>query len=226
MRWIVAGLLLSWAGGLSAQDGDPATIARSLFERGLSLAEEERFEEAAEVFERSFEVVPRASTALNWAIVLRRLERPREALRALDEFREHATEADRRDAENLRAQLRTQLVALTLSVRPARARIEVDGREEPGEGSERFLVLDPGSHLIRAFADGYLPGTLELALRAGQELREHLHLELAPRESSRRRLRRGLGFGAAAVVVLTVTIVAIALARRDSGDGLCAIDCD
>ena len=64
---------------------DPAIEARALFEKGLVEAEQGKPAEALTLFRESLAITPRASTALNMAIVLVRMDRLREALIALDE---------------------------------------------------------------------------------------------------------------------------------------------
>ncbi len=220
-----------------AQD-DPsvraAEQARALFERGLTLANDGRDAEAAETFERSYGLVPRASTALNWAIVLQRLGKGRSALRALDAFdaqREGASERDVADAAALRARVARLLATLTLRVAPEAARVEIDGREEAAEGVERILALDPGPHVIRVEADGHVPRRLELTVAAGEELSERVeleaiapeqvataHAELSPRELRVRRVRRGVAVAAAVAAIAIVAIVVFAT-RPDGAKG-------
>lgn len=206
-----------------------ATHARALFERGLQLTAEGRHAEAAESFERSYGHYPRASTALNWAIVLHRLGRSREALRALDGVdanRDDAAEDDLRDAEALRERLRGLLATLRLRVEPEDARVEIDGRIDRATGAERLVVLDPGRRVLRVEADGFIPQRLELRVAAGEELSRQLTLdpieaarvaasaptELRLDEAPPRRLRRAIGVSV--VVVAVAVLVGVLVANR------------
>ncbi|MCB9599879.1 MAG: PEGA domain-containing protein [Sandaracinus sp.] len=217
----------------SRTDSD-ATRARALFERGLALAQEGRDAEAAEAFEASYAGVPRASTALNWAIVLHRLGRGRDALRALDAFeaeRAHATETDVADAEALRQRLRALLATLTLRVEPADARVEIDGRPEPGVGAERLVPLDPGPHVVRVEAPGHLPRRATWTVAAGEALAQSITLHPVAPESvaaterpvesldPRRPLRRGLAIAGVLVVVAAIVGVVFAATRPASPNG-------
>jgi len=203
-------------------DDEPApevTQARALFDEGLALSGEGRLTEAAALFERSYALVPRASTSLNWAIVLERLGRPREALRSLDAFetqRASASDADRADADAMRERLGALLATLTLHVAPPEARVEVDGRPEPGEGPTRILALDPGEHVLRIAVEGHAAERRELLVSAGEELAEHVTLSevelvVDPPTEPRTGLYVGIAIAGAAVLGIVVTILAIAL---------------
>jgi hypothetical protein len=243
-RWLPFVVLFWLAAPSSAQPAErtpadseresDATRARALFERGLALAGEGRDAEAAEAFEASYAGVPRASTALNWAIVLHRLGRGRDALRALDAFeaeRAHATETDVADAEALRQRLRALLATLTLRVEPADARVEIDGRPEPGVGAERLVPLDPGPHVVRVEAPGHLPRRATWTVAAGEALAQSITLHPVAPESvaaterpvesldPRRPLRRGLAIAGVLVVVAAIVGVVFAATRPASPNG-------
>lgn len=156
--------------------------ARVLFEQGVSLAADERHAEALELFRASFELLPRASTAINVAIELHRLGRGREAiatLHGLDAL--EPTETDQRDAELLRERIMPQLATLVLHVEPRDADVRVDGARVPGEGSPRTLLLDPGRHHLSVEAPAHAPMRRELRMMAGTSGHERVQLEaLAP----------------------------------------------
>lgn len=191
--------------------------ARALFERGLAAAEAGAHADALIHFERSFELVPRASTAFNVAVQHARLGRPTAALRALDSLHELSpSEADVRDAEALRGRLRASLATLVLRVDPASATVSVDGAVVPGVGAERTLVLDPGARRIEVRADDHAPSRRAITLLAGATAEERFDLvpsvslearEPAPEvEPQSRRARR------VAIALTVVGVVAGAVA--------------
>lgn len=156
--------------------------ARALFERGLAAAEAGAHADALIHFERSFELVPRASTAFNVAVQHARLGRPTAALRALDSLHELSpSEADVRDAEALRGRLRASLATLVVRVAPPSATVVVDGAVVPGVGSERTLVLDPGARRVEVRADDHEASRRSITLLAGATAEERF--DLVPRVS-------------------------------------------
>lgn len=163
----------------SAQPERVAEQARALFERGIALAAAGEDAEAADAFEASLALVPRASTALNLAIVRERLGRPAAALRALDRLAglPEVAEADRRDARALRARLADQLGALRLRGLPEGAVVQVDGETQPGEGGERYLVVATGAHRVRVDAPGHVGREWRVAVTSGEEARLQVALE-------------------------------------------------
>lgn len=240
MTRLALALAFACLGG-SASAQDDATQARALFERGLALAEVGRDAEAATTFEASFALVPRPSTALNWAIVLDRTGRGRDALRALDAFeaaRAEASAEDVADAEALRSRLRGLLATLTLRL-DADASVEVDGRLEPGTGEVRRLALDPGPHIVRVEAPGRVPRRLSITVSAGEERSERVVLQdvapgsVAPEavppsdsptesmaaERDRRPLRRGLAVAGVVAAIAIVVGVVFASTRPEGASG-------
>lgn len=249
MRVCVAALALVSAtfGAIPTGSAQPTaqTRARALFERGLILAEEGRRAEAAEAFRASLEIVPRASTALNLAIVLEELGRSREALLALDTVGAEgsgATDQDRQDAERLRGTLGGQLATLTLTVDPPHASLEIDGRADGSAGPTRIVVMDPGPHVLRVVAEGFAPVELNISAVAGAEPMDIVRLTpvaepptaaetaaeamesdaadaeplAADPDEHRVRRRRWLGGISAAVVAVAAVVLAVTLSSGAS----------
>lgn len=162
-------LALSLSSIVHAQDRDRA---RALFEQGVALSSQERWAEALEAFEQSRAIVERPSTVFNIATALQRLGRAREAIAAAEVYLTLAH--PRRDAEQIAGArmlidvLRSTLATVELRVVPAEAEIEIDGRTEPGEGTERSLTLDPGEHHIVVSAPGYAPHREDVDLRSSE----------------------------------------------------------
>jgi len=192
--------------------GETEAQARALFERGLAAAEAGAHADALIHFERSFELVPRASTAFNVAVQHARLGRPTAALRALDSLHELSpSEADGRDADALRVRLRASLATLVLRVAPPSATVSVDGAVVPGVGAERTLVLDPGARRIEVRADDHEASRRSITLLAGATAEERFDLvprvsldarALAPDAEPRSRRARRVAIALSVVVVV------------------------
>lgn len=178
----------------SAEPEDPAVAeARALFERGAELADEQRYAEAAEAFERSFALVERASTLFNLALCHYALGRHVEAIAVLERYLdlpragpdepddpggaapEGLDEASRADAVRMLAHARRSVGTLALSVVPADARVSVDGRAVEG-GANRSLEVNPGTHVVRAEAPHHDPVLLEVSVARGARVRRAVQL--------------------------------------------------
>jgi len=156
-------MLLLAAGSVAAQDaeGDPQTEeARALFAEGVDLADQERFEEAAERFHRAYQLRPAAPIALNLGNALiesGRLVEGTEMLRqvtrdtdASEELRERAEWS----IEN--AELRIGSIVVHLTGPLDDVVVEVAGSP-----------LAPGSYGVPVSAD---PGPNEVSARRGPEI--------------------------------------------------------
>ncbi len=150
----LGGAVLSGPRAASAQPVTASATerARGLFQRGVALADQDRWAEALAVFQQSLELVPRASTRFNLARVLLRLGRLREAIEAFDAYRAEAhgpSEAERlTEAERLRSEAVAALATLRLTGLPDASEVSVDGAVVPGRGSPRVLRIDPGGHRV------------------------------------------------------------------------------
>ena len=167
-----------------AQEDARAREARGLFERGISLSDEERWSEALEYFRRSRALLERASSAFNMAVALFRLGRYQEAVQAFDDYL-GLTSADEDGARYQEAQrylrdMRANLGRLVLTVVPPEASVYVDGVPASGEGGHRELHLDPGSRNITISLDGYRARRLNLPVLEGQVHERSIVLEALP----------------------------------------------
>ncbi len=173
------------AGPACAQDATPpedpaAAEARALFDRGRALAEERRFSEAVESFERSLELVERPSTVFNLALCHYALERYVEAVAALERFERVADpDADAEsgpDARRTLAHARAAIARLVVEVEPADAAVTLDGAPIEG-GATRERALNPGPHVLRVEAPHHATALLELDAARGEALRRAIALE-------------------------------------------------
>ncbi len=154
--------------------------ARTYFDRGLALVDDEKFEEAAVQFEHAYALKPHASVLYNVAKAHAAARNCALAARAFERYLETAGDiSPERRREVLSALARTSACLATLDIvtTPEHAEVRLDGRPiRPGEQQ-----LDPGRHLVAISAVGHAPLEQEVSLSAGQKLRLALSLEaLAP----------------------------------------------
>lgn len=78
-------------------------------------------------------------------------------------------------------------VRLFVVARPAGATLSVDPIAGGGEGpverevpAGHLFLVPPGRHVLRGVAEGYLPGSREVTVEPGQEVRVELELEAEP----------------------------------------------
>jgi hypothetical protein len=160
-----------------AQDRE---AARRLFERGLSLAQSQRWAPALSAFRRSAELVPRASTSYNIANALYRLDRPAEGLVELDRYAalpevQASPRALQREAA-LRALLNETVAEVRFAITPLDATLFIDGRVSSLTGFERLVRLNPGTHSLRVIREGYASAIRELRVKRGS--REYYSIAL------------------------------------------------
>ncbi len=193
-----------------AQDEQTQAQARKLFAEGLALAKASRWGWALSAFQRSRDLVPRASTSYNIANALYRLDRPLEALSELDDYdrmpevRSDPAAIER--GETLRALVLDIVAEVKLTVVPGNAIVYIDNRPSPLQGNFRTVLVDPGEHALRVASDGYEPYRRELELKQGA--RKDLLVELR---------KSPFSAAAAAPAKLDITPSAIAISTADTG---------
>jgi hypothetical protein len=135
--------------------GDDQAEARALFERGKQAMSAGRFAEAREQFQRSLELVPKASAAFNLAVALRGMGRPKQSHELLErmlrgEFGE--LPADRREeVALLAAEARRDIATLTVVARGADSiELRLDGVRAGTLVPDRPLTLEvnPGERVL------------------------------------------------------------------------------
>ncbi len=188
---VVAGVAVGEVAEAQVPDEAAAREARTLFEQGNTLAEQQRWSEALEAFRRSLAIVARPSTRINIAMSLLRVGRAREALASFDEFLRTADpgrDAERiTTAQRLRREAQEALATLVIEGVAEGTEVLVDGAHESGVGGggRREVQLDPGTRRI------------ELRGRNGASERFEVHLARASQVTHRAQ-------GTAAVVVPAV----------------------
>lgn len=182
--------------------------ARDAFERGISALEAQRYVDALSAFEESYRLRPSPVALYNVAVAQRGLGRIREAIATFERYLEAPERGiDRARLASIRAELnalRAQIVNLRLTLAPATATVQVDGR--PATVGADGLTLDPGRHIIEVSADGHRPSRREVDLRPGSTVVLDVTLE-------------SLGFGRL-VIAPSVETALVRVDGREWGSGV------
>ena len=151
--------------------GSDERRAQALFEEGVGFADQQRWAEAHDAFQRSLAITPRPSTRFNLAQALLRMGRYRAAVAALEAHLNAAEPDDNAprvaQSRTLLAEARARLVTVALSNIPAGAEVLVDGAAEAGEGPTRVLLLDPGLRRFEVRTSDGRSERFELTLASG-----------------------------------------------------------
>lgn len=165
--------------GASADD-DPKARARQLFESGMALARENRWEAALASFLRSRQLYATKGNTQNAAVALSRVGRHDEAYDTfaalLKEFPD-LDETDRRQVEAELAKLVKLVGAIEISSTDAGASVTVDGRARgtiPLVGSLRVAA---GTHLVRVFKSGFSAFSAQVDVAGGETVVQRVRLE-------------------------------------------------
>lgn len=142
-----------------------------------------RWQEAATAFATSMQIRATASAALNLGISLQHLGRLVEARLRFQQFQEMASDTLRREhgdhVQELLLQIARDLARVRIiELTPTLAAVSIDGRRvQPNEAGE--VVVDPGTHLVRAEATGFVPfeERVELSPGSTRELRIVMRLD-------------------------------------------------
>jgi tetratricopeptide (TPR) repeat protein len=145
--------------------------ARGLFDQGVAFADQQRWAEALDAFQRSLALTPRPSTRFNVAQALLRVGRYRDAVAAF-EAHQNAPDADTdaarlADSRRMLAEARGRVVSVTLTEVPDGAEVLVDGAVEAGTGATRTLTLDPGLRRFEVRTSDARSERFELTLSTG-----------------------------------------------------------
>jgi hypothetical protein len=166
-----------------APEGTPSEDerARALFSAGIAKIRDENWREAESDFRRSYELVPRASTLYNLALVVFKQGRLTESLALASELIRTADPArdakHRQNAATLIARIEQQMSVVEVTVAPADAAITVDGHPAEGVGARRRLIIEPGRHRLKCARAGYTAESMEMALSSGKERMIDVKLE-------------------------------------------------
>ena len=216
--WLVVPVLLIPSVPGYAQSDENS--AQEWFQRGVSLSRAAQWSEARAAYERSLALEPRVSTYYNLATASLKLQLGRATLLALDEF-EHLADP-RLHAEFLAegARMRAEAFDLTgtviLTAAPADATVEVDEEAQRWPvGPEHPITLDPGHHMLKLDAPGYIARSIEVDVERSATTRLSAELSrqrsLAPTPAKDQASNDVWLWGGAAAVVgaaaLTIALV-------------------
>ena len=166
-----------------APEGTPSEEerARALFSAGIAKIRDENWREAESDLRRSYELVQRASTLYNLALVVFKQGRLTESLALASELIRMADPArdakHRQNAATLIERIEQQLSVVEVTVAPADAAITVDGLPAEGVGARRRLIIEPGRHRLGFSRAGYTAESMEMALSSGKERMIDVKLE-------------------------------------------------
>jgi hypothetical protein len=154
----------------NAQSAGDANEARSLFERGVALIDQQQFAAAIELLEQSQRLRPSPSVTYNLGLALRGVGRLQESIAAFERYlAQPSRSATAEEVAQVRAianTLRASLAQLELQVEPAGALVRIDSA--PARAVTGPIVLDPGTHAIEVTAQHHVGErrTVSLAARA------------------------------------------------------------
>jgi hypothetical protein len=189
---------LSGAGAARAEEANPKAApgaprataastkaeARQRFDQGIRLFEKGENAAALAEFKRAYDLIPNVLVLYNIGLVYAAMDRPVDAVDALDKVLDEAAglaPAQAQKARQVRADQAAR-IADVMVVTDKPAVIEVDGVEVGRTPLERPLRFASGAHMLSALAPGCLPARREITL-AGRTM-QTLTLALLPTESS------------------------------------------
>ena len=153
-------------------------------DNGLKLYSEGHYDAASAEFEAAYRVRPNASPLINMALCYKKQGRYGKAIKVLEraqrDHRDSMTPQHRAAVDREIKDIRALLAYLTVTVVPAdvaAARLLVDGQTVDDDWHDKPLALAPGSHIVRAEAEGYKAAQAVVRLVSGND-NEALHLEL------------------------------------------------
>lgn len=170
---VLAFLLVLVPAVASAQTASETAAARDLFRQGLAAIEESRWDDAADAFRRSYELVPRASTLVNLATAQVELGQLVEARESYRTFLANPGRAGRLVED-------TRLALEELEPRIAHVRLRIEGLEDgevvrlDGEEISRAaaaarLPMNPGRRTVEVLRGGEVAGRASFTLDEGEE---------------------------------------------------------
>jgi hypothetical protein len=151
---VVSASVLSPRAVAAPNEGEP-NDAQALFEQGKDAMSVGRFAEAERLFQRSLELVPKASAAFNLAVARRGMGKPKEAHDTLLDLlagRYGPLPEDRRaQTQELARETQRDVATLVVSMKGAPvAEVRVDGARigDVQGGAELRTPINPGEHLV------------------------------------------------------------------------------
>lgn len=154
--------------------------ARTLFEQGIAFVDAGRWLEALAAFRASQAIVERPGTLFNIGNALFRLGRPLEAKRVLELYlRRPEVVGDApatRDGAALLGLATRSVATLSLEISPPDAIVAVDDVPQDAMGASRSIAVEPGSHVLRVTAQGFVETRISVDLMPGATHSERVTL--------------------------------------------------
>jgi hypothetical protein len=185
--WPIAATLISAAVSTSSlavaqpsSEEEPRKAeARTHFERGLELSEEQAWDAAYAEYHASLGIYPTKAAAKNAALCLRMMHRYAESLEMLERMLglPNLTPADRAFADREIRDLQRFVGSLVVRVADEGALVSVDGGDRGRTPLPAPLRVTAGSHVLRVFKPGFAPFERQLVLAGGQTLTVDVRLE-------------------------------------------------
>jgi hypothetical protein len=174
-------------GGRSAAASDAAADlrraeAKARFDRGMKLLEERDDAGALAELRRAQELSPERQTLLMIGVLYGTMNRPVEALAALDRVLEQAAalSPEQRTVARQRREEQARKVGYLRVVVSAPAAIEIDGIEAGRAPDQAAIPVAAGAHLVAALSPGHVPARKEVLVAGG--VTEELRFDLVPSE--------------------------------------------
>jgi len=161
-------------------DSELSERARRHFLNGVKLFRDENYAGALAEFEASYSLRPGAGALQNVALSLKALFRYAEAADKLEELVERhgdeLSETDRKTALDAITELSALVGTVRFEVKPATARLTLDGRTLSSEEAAQGVRLNVGEHSVSAEAIGYARATRLIRVAGGHTVTEQLSL--------------------------------------------------
>jgi hypothetical protein len=185
MRFRLAALVLLVSLGVLAKPS-PEVEARELFDRGKAAMGRGRFDEARDLFQRSLDLVPKASAAFNLAVALRGMGKPKQSadlLARMLQGKYGELPADRRsEVESLAKEARADIATLQISARGAdRIDVRVDGVlvSSITSGRNVSIQVNPGERVVTFSANKRSPVERRVSVAPGKSAKVSAALTLS-----------------------------------------------
>jgi len=151
-------------------------------ENGVKLFHDENYDAAIVEFRAAYEARGKASPLLNIALAYKAQFKYPQAIEALElalaKHAETMDAADKQAAESAIQEMRALLAFVELELSPPQATLFIDGEQQPPDVARSPIPLGPGTHRLRARAEGFAEAEKTVVLASGQT--EKVSLELAP----------------------------------------------
>jgi hypothetical protein len=163
----------------SAGDEARKADARTHFQRGLELSDDQAWDAAYAEYVTSIGIYPTKAATKNAALCLRMMHRYAEALDMLESFTHFSnlTPEDRSFADREMRDLKRFVGQLVVNDAAGGAQISVDGGDRGKTPLSGPLRVTAGSHVLRAFKPGFAPFERQLVIAGGQTVTVDVKLE-------------------------------------------------